>query len=195
MKKLAVVVLMLAGLAIAQQPGEPSAPQAPAAVAPPVNVPATAVVANTKTVRQEKPSRSDVNCAGFLTRQEFARGNRVVGGWNSPHAAKFVERDIIYLEGSGYKDGELVYLVRELRDPNRYELFKGQKGLVKAAGQPYADLGHARIIGQRSGVTLARVQFSCEQIVPGDLAIPYFSRPEVTYMTRAIFDRFPPTDI
>ena len=40
--------------------------------------------------------------------------------------------------------------------------------MLKAMGQPYAELGRVRIVDTRGKMAVAHVEFSCETIVPGD---------------------------
>jgi hypothetical protein len=66
--------------------------------------------------------------------------------------------------------------VRELRDPNRNEAYSGQHAAVRAVGQPYADLGRARVFAVRGTVAIARIEFSCSPVVPGDLTVSFEER-------------------
>src|SRR5580692_4435950 len=87
--------------------------------------------------RLEMPTSTDLYCAGFISRQLLPDGNYVAGGLESPSQAKFVNGDVVYLSGSGYQAGQQYTVLRELVDPNKYELFAGQHAMLKAAGQPY----------------------------------------------------------
>ena len=69
------------------------------------------------------------------------------------------------------QEGAVLSLVRELRDPNENEAFKGQHRAIHAAGQPYADLGRAQVVAIRGNVAVAHIDFSCAAVVPGDLAV------------------------
>ena len=51
----------------------------------------------------------------------------------------------------------LYEIVRELVDPNRYELFAGQHSMLKAMGQPYSELGRVRIVDTRGKMAVAGV--------------------------------------
>ena len=74
-----------------------------------------------------------------------------------------------FLAGQGYQTGQQYEIVRELVDPNQYELFAGQHAMLKAMGQPYAELGRVRIVDTRGKMAVGHVEFSCETIVPGRL--------------------------
>jgi hypothetical protein len=192
MKK-TVLLLSLVLLAVAAQaqqtdstpanaPGEPS-PEGtlPTSVSFPIE-------------RVQTPTNADIYCAGFLTKQRVPNANFVAGGLHTPNTTKFVNDEMIYLAGSGYQTGQQYTILRELRNPNKNELFAGQQGLIKAAGQPYAELGRVRIIDTRSKSAIAHVEFSCEPIVPGDIAVPFAEKAAVSFHPPMRFDRFAPAN-
>jgi len=144
--------------------------------------------------RVQTPTNADIYCAGFLTKQSVPNANFVAGGLNTPNTTKFVNDDMIYLAGSGYQTGQQYTILRELRNPNKNELFAGQQGLIKAAGQPYAELGRVRIIDTRSKSAIAHVDFSCEPIVPRDIAVPFAEKTAVSFHPPMRFDRFAPAN-
>jgi hypothetical protein len=82
-------------------------------------------------------------------------------------------------------------IVREVRNPNRNEAFRGQNARVGAAGKPYADLGRARVFTLRGDVAIARVEFSCAPIVPGDLVVPFEERAPIVLSGNTQLERFP----
>jgi hypothetical protein len=174
MKKTLVLVVLLSAVALAQQP----------AVAPPVQ-------ATNVAERVEGPTYSDLYCAGFVTNQTFSRANFVAAGLETPHATMFGERDIVYLNGSGYQVNGRYAIVRELRDPNRFEAFPGQRALLGSMGQPYAEMGRVRVLQLKGAMAIARVEFSCQAISPGDLVVEYQEKAPVSYRAAVPFDHFP----
>jgi hypothetical protein len=96
--------------------------------------------------------------------------------------------------GQGYQAGQQFTIVRELVDPNKDELFAGQNSMLKAMGQPYSELGRVRIVDTRGRMAVAHVEFSCETIVPGDIAMPYVEKPTVAFHMPERFDRFLPNN-
>ncbi len=139
------------------------------------------------------PTYADVYCAGFISRQSLPDANFVQGGLQTPQTTKFVSGDIVYLKGSGYTLGARYEIVRALRDINEYEMFPGQKKLVKSTGQPYEEIGRVRVIDTRSKATVAEVEYSCDPINPGDTAIPFAEKTMVAFHPPLRFDRFLPT--
>src|SRR5207302_1541838 len=81
-----------------------------------------------------------------------------------PQQTRFVEPNYIYAQGSGFAEGSDYLIVRKLRDPNRWESYKGQHSAIVAAGQPYADIGQASVVkgGVRGGQAILAVKKTCE---------------------------------
>ena len=142
--------------------------------------------------RVQTPTKADLYCAGFINKQLLPNVNFVAGGLDTPNTTKFVTGDMIYLAGGGYQTGQQFTIVRELQDPNRYELFDGQHALIRATGQPYSELARVRVVDTRSKMAIGEVEFSCDPIVPGDLAIPFVEKPTVQFHPAVHFDRFLP---
>jgi hypothetical protein len=138
------------------------------------------------------PTYADLNCAGFLSKQGVPDTTFVAGGLNSPHETKFVSGEVVYLSGGNYKDGDKLTFVRALRDPNRYEFFDGQEKLIAATGQPYAELAQGHVVDTRQGMAVANLDFACEAVVPGDLAVPFIQHSHLSYTRPQHFDVFAP---
>ncbi|HTD24954.1 MAG TPA: OmpA family protein [Terriglobales bacterium] len=198
---LAFAVLAGGQQALAQQPA--SQPQQPPAslqqgtqdqLPPP---PPQAVVSRTNLVEKvDAPTYSDVNCAGFITNQQVPEGTYITAGWDTPFETRFSEGKYAYLTGSGFQEGQQYSIIRKLRDPNRWEAFKGQHGAVAEAGQPYAEVGHMTIVqgGVRGNTAIGLITFACDGIVPHDLAIPYVERVVPKYKDPGPFDPFAPVN-
>jgi hypothetical protein len=180
--RLLVTAVLLTSCGLAQQ--------APTA-APPFKAQSNAATANV-TVQRVPVSRSDIYCSGYVTRQAADKTKFVVGGLESPHTARFVERDFIFLKGSGYKPGDQISIIREWRNPDPFDLYKGASKMLAETGQPFQDVGYARIVELRgSDIAVAQVEFSCEPAVAGDLIVPFVERPSVTVSPTVTLDRFP----
>jgi len=186
MKKTGLLLLLcMTAAAVAQQadpnPANQSTPEGtvPTSVSFPVE-------------RVQTPTSSDLYCAGFVNKQVLPNSNFVLGGLESPNTTKFVNNDLIYLAGHGYQAGQQYTIVRELRDANRYEIFAGQHSMLDAMGQPYAELARVRIVDTRSKSAVGHIEFSCEPVDPGDIAIPYAEKQPVVFHPPLRFDRFSP---
>jgi len=144
--------------------------------------------------RIQTPTPIDLACAGFVSKQLVPNSNFVAGDLYTPSDTKNSNGEVIYLAGKGYEVGQKYTVVRELHDPNRYEIFAGQHTLLKSMGQPYSELARVRIIDTRSKMAIAEVETSCDPVNPGDYVIPYVEKPAITFHPPLRFDRFVPSN-
>lgn len=185
MKKIGILILLAAISAAAQDTNssaaDANAPQgtAPTSVSFPVE-------------RIQTPTYADLYCAGFINKTLLPNANYVEGGLQTPNTTKFVTGDIIYLAGGGYTIGGQYTIVRELKDQNRYEVFPGQEKTLAATGQPYGEIGRVRIVDTRSKAAIGQIEYSCDPINPGDIAIPFTEKPAISFHPPLRFDRFIP---
>jgi hypothetical protein len=140
--------------------------------------------------RVQKPTAADLYCAGFVSKPLASKDKYVTGGLESPHTTRFANGEAIYLNGKGYEAGQEYTVVRELKDPNRYELFKGQWAALKAAGQPYAEVAKVKVIDTRNKMAVAQIEFSCDPVLPGDFLVPFVEKSTVSFHPPIRFDRF-----
>jgi hypothetical protein len=142
--------------------------------------------------RIQTPTTIDLECAGFVSKQLLANSNYVTGGLQTPSTTKYTNGEVVYLTGKGYELGQRYAIVRELRDPNEFEMFAGQHAMLKAMGQPYSELARVRVVDTRSRMAIAQIEVSCDPVNPGDLAIPYAQKPPIAFHPPVRFDRFLP---
>jgi hypothetical protein len=184
MKKLGLLLLLAAVSAGAQdatQAADANAPQGTASTS--VSFPVE---------RIQTPTYADLYCAGFINKSLLPDANYVAGGLQTPNTSKFVTGDIVYLAGGGYTIGGQYTILREMKDQNRYEVFPGQDKAMAAAGQPYGEIGRVRVVDTRSKMAIAEIEYSCDPINPGDIAIPFAEKPAVSFHPPLRFDRFVP---
>ncbi|MGH9536644.1 MAG: hypothetical protein ACRD3H_01900, partial [Terriglobales bacterium] len=190
MKKTGLLLLLCLATAVAA-----AAQQTESASAEQAGAQGTLMTMGTYPVeRVQAPTAADLYCGGFVSKDLVPNANFVSGGLESPNTTKFARNDTIFLAGSGYQTGQRYEILRELQDPNRYELFAGQHSMLKAMGQPYSELGRVRIIDTRGKMAVAEVEFSCEAIVPGDIAVPFAEKPSISFHLPERFDRFKPSN-
>jgi hypothetical protein len=170
MKRLLLVALLATGstLLMAQDNAQPQAPKAPK------------FQSNLK-IKPQAPTFSDVNCSGFVTKENVEAKTMVIGGEHSPHVSQFGGREMVFLSGETMTVGQAVRFVRRVSDKNRVEAFPGQYKMAKEAGDQWADLGYAHVVQVIDGTPMALIDFSCQPIVVGDLAIPFAERPPVPF--------------
>ena len=187
MKKTGMLLLLMvtATLAVAQQSTTAITPDASGIVNTSVNVPF---------VRFQTPTAADIYCAGFLTKDRVPDANYVNGGLQTPTSTKFETGELVYLAGTGYQAGQLYSIIREMRDVNEYEIYPGERKVLAAAGRPYGEIGRVRVVDTRSHSAIAQVEFSCDPINPGDVAVPFVEKPPVAFRVPGHFDRFAPAN-
>jgi hypothetical protein len=188
MKKIGLLVILVAVAAGAQS-------SADGAATADSNAPQGTIStsANFPVQRVQMPTYADVYCAGFINKQSLPDANFVAGGLQTPSTTKFVRGDIVYLQGSGYSAGAEYEIIRALRDINEYEMYPGQKKLLKATGRPYEEVGRVKVLDTRSKTAVAQIEYSCDPINPGDTAIPFAEKQMVPFHAPLRFDRFLPT--
>lgn len=181
MKKIGLLLLLLAGMVAAQQASsDGSGP-----IATSTNVP---------TVRYQTPTAADLYCAGFISKERVPDANYVNGGLETPSTTKFTNGEIVYLAGTGYQQGQEYTIVRELRDVNEYELYPGQRKALSSVGHPYSEVGRVRILDTRGHSAIAQVEFSCDPVNPGDVVIPFAEKQPISFHAPKSFDRFAPAN-
>jgi len=180
MRKSALVVVIMLGIGLFAQ-------EAP----PPPQPPAPQIARTNLVERAPGPSYSDIYCAGFITEQQISHVNTLIGGLGTPHAIHFTQDEYIFLASSGLQEGTRYGIVRELRDPNEYEMFHGQRAAINAVGQPYAELGYVRVLQIRGAIAIARVEYSCQSMTAGDLVVPYQEKAPLFFHDKHTLEMFP----
>jgi hypothetical protein len=184
MKKTGLFVLLLATASWAQSATDANSAEAPQGTSP--------TSASFPTERVQTPTYADVYCSGFINKQILPDANFVAGGLETPTTTHFTRGDIVYLRGTGYSAGAEYEIVRALKDANEYEMFPGQKKLLKETGQPYEEVGRVKIVDTRSKSAVAYIEYACDGIAPGDTAIPFAEKQMVAFHPPIRFDRFLP---
>jgi hypothetical protein len=182
MKKTGLFVLLLATAAWSQSGTEAAAD--PQGTSPTSN--------SFPTLRVQKPTYADLYCAGFISKQILPDSSYVAGGLQTPSTTKFTRGDMVYLQGTGYTAGAEYEIVRALKDLNEYEMYPGEKKLLKETGQPYEEVGRVKVIDVRSKVAIGQVEFACDGVNPGDTAIPFAEKQAISFHEPVRFDRFLP---
>ncbi|MGZ4788201.1 MAG: hypothetical protein ACXVZX_06750 [Terriglobales bacterium] len=141
--------------------------------------------------RDEAPSYSDLYCSGFMTNESISKTNLITGGEFSPAQTQFSRGTTVFVGGGGMQAGSEYSVIRELKDPNHFEAFNGQRAAKAVAGQPYAELGRIKVVALRGNQAVAQVQFSCQNMTLGDIVVPFKEHPPVAYRKSGSMERFP----
>src|SRR6185437_10450357 len=137
------------------------------------------------------PTLSEVYCAGFISKEKLKPSGTMVAGNESPNQAQYTEGGYIFLTGSDLQEGKEYQLLRHAYDPNQYESFPGQLGILKKLGELYQDLGRAKVLYIRNKTAVAQIESSCSDVMPGDTAVPFQERPRPEFK-QTTFERFAP---
>jgi len=189
MKKTVLLVLLVSSLAFAQ-----TTPVTSTMAATPNDKGIVESTASVPFVRFQTPTQADIYCAGFISKEKLPDAKYVNGGLQSPTSTKFEIGELVYLTGKDYQVGSLYSIVRELRDVNQYEIYPGMRKQLDSVGHPYGEIGRVRILDVRSHSAVAQVEFSCDPINPGDVAIPFAEKPPVAFHVPGHFDRYAPAN-
>jgi outer membrane protein OmpA-like peptidoglycan-associated protein len=138
------------------------------------------------------PTPADMYCSGFITTDKVPTDHYVAAGWNSFDQTRYAAPiDYIYIRGRDIKVGDRYEIVREVKDPDRYEFYAGQSGAIRNAGEPYFEMGYAKVIDVQKHTAVAVPELACADFVIGDLAIPFTERTAPVFRVVPV-ERFTP---
>jgi hypothetical protein len=141
--------------------------------------------------KEAAPSYSDLYCSGFLTKESISHQNLIAAGFDAPRQTQYARGNTVFVSGGGLQVGSVYSVLREIRDPNHFEPFKGAKAAVAAAGQPYGQLGQIKVTELRGNIAVAEIVYSCQNMTTGDIVVPFQEHPPVMYRKTMTIDRFP----
>jgi len=146
--------------------------------------------ATTREVRLVPVSSTDMSCSGFLANSGVPHDHYLVGGWDTPNGVRYASGDYVYIHGV-LPEATEYSIVRALNNPDRAEFFTGQHHAIASAGQPYSEVGRVKIVAISNKTTVAHVESSCEDLLPGDFVIPLQQREPVVPRRMIPFTPFP----
>ena len=186
MKKTGLLLLLLAGLAFAQ-----STPPVTSTMAATPND--KGIVDSTPSVpfvRFQTPTQADIYCAGFISKDTLPDAKYVNGGLQTPTSTKFEIGELVYLAGKGYQAGHCTASCAKCVTSTSTRSIEGMRKLLGSVGHPYGEIGRVRVLDIRSHSAVAQVEFSCDPINPGDVAMPFVEKPPVAFHVPGHFDRY-----
>jgi hypothetical protein len=126
-------------------------------------------------------------CSGFITTNHVPTDHYVAAGWYSPDQTRFAAGiDYFYIHGRDIKVGDRYQIVRHVTDPDHYEFYPGERAAIRNAGEPYFELGYAKVVDVQKSTGIAIPELACADFVVGDVAIPFVER------TAPVFRVVPP---
>ncbi|MBI2682028.1 MAG: hypothetical protein HYX26_02215 [Acidobacteriales bacterium] len=159
-----------------------------AALAAQQAAPAPEIARTNLKARVTAPTENDMYCSGFISAAPIAKTSYVAGAWDSPFQTLYSTNDHIYLTGGSYEKGQTLSVLRPVKNVTRYEIVKGEFAAARAAGTPYQEVGRATVVDVRGAVAVAKVEFSCDAIFPGDITTSFSSRETPQYRREVPFD-------
>ncbi len=144
--------------------------------------------------------RSQADCTGFIASPSIPRDLFVVGGADDDfHSVvrQFVRGDSIYI--SQHKDRDFAVgaeysVVRPASELFLTMRYQGERWDVHRLGKPYEDVAQVTVTHVNQQGAVARVNFSCGSIVPGDILVPFQPRAIPEYTVSKPLDHFTPLD-
>jgi outer membrane protein OmpA-like peptidoglycan-associated protein len=131
-------------------------------------------------------------CSGFITTNHVPTDHYVAAGWGSPDQTRFAAKiDYFFIHGHDIKVGDRYEIVRHMTDPDHYEFYPGENAAIRNAGEPYVELGYAKIIDVQKSTAVAVPELACADFVVGDVAIPFVERTAPVFRVVPV-ERFAP---
>ena len=156
MKRLAIIAVLACGSLWAQS-------------TPPAQSPAA--------TKSFVPGYTQMYCAGFVYHRTLPRKNFVIASKEAPHVDQFPMGETVFLGGPNLKAGERYSIVREVVDPNIEMSSPEQAHRFKRLGHLYKEIGWVTVSSLQKDVAVAKIGFSCDPAVPGDILVPFEEKP------------------
>jgi hypothetical protein len=142
---------------------------------------------------------SQAYCAGFFSDSTVPRNVTVLGGsdddFHSP-VRQFVKGESVFLSvhnGSDVAVGTEFSVVRPADNIFQTIRYQGENWEIRKLGSPYSDVAQMKVTHSSPKGIVAKITFSCEAVVPGDILVPFQTR-AIPEFTAAALDRFKPFD-
>jgi hypothetical protein len=138
------------------------------------------------------PTPADMYCAGFIATEHIPGDHYIAAGWNSPDQTRFAAAmDYVYIHGRDMKVGDRWQIVRHAKNPNLHEGYAGANAAIRSVGEPYFELGYAKVIDVQKDTAVAVPELACADFVDGDVALPFVERTPPVFRDVTL-DRFAP---
>lgn len=141
------------------------------------------------------PNTADVYCSGMVTNEAVPYDTYLISGEESTPTTIYSENNYMYINkgaSQGVKVGDEFMISRPEKDLVPYEWFQGQRGIRRAMGKQWQDLGRVKVVVAGKDVATVLVVYACEHLERGDYARPAAERPVPAIKPAKDFDRFAP---
>jgi hypothetical protein len=142
-------------------------------------------------------TRTQADCTGFIAKPDVQRGIFVLGGADDDfHSVvrQFVQGDSIFItsKGGDLAVGAQYSVIRPANELFDTTYYSGERWDIGKLGKPYEDVAQVRVTHVNPGAIVAKVTFSCQSVVPGDILVPFQPRAIPEYTVSAPLDHFIP---
>ncbi len=126
-------------------------------------------------------SPSQADCTGFITSNVPTNIIVSAGADNDLESSirQFKPGESLYLHNRSkakFSVGEQFSLVRQAKELFRTTRYDGEHWAIHGLGKPYEDVGRVEVTHVTPEGAIAQVLFTCVEIYPGDIAVPYQAR-------------------
>ena len=131
---------------------------------------------------------STLFCAGYIRYQKLPHMPEIVGAQEEQEQGTFADGDVVYLnEGSqqGIKEGQTFQIIRPRGTVKG--VHKHKKGFL---GIYVQDIGQLQVFKVRENTSVAKITFSCDSALLGDLLAPVPDRPSLYQRAAGDLDRY-----
>ena len=145
-------------------------------------------------------SHSQAYCTGFVAETSVPNDLFVLGGADDDfHSVvrQFVNGESIFIsqrKGGDIAVGTEYSVVRPTKELFETMHYQGEGSEIRKSGRPYADVAQVKVTHVNSGGVVAKITFSCEAVVPGDILVPFQPRTIPEYTVSKPLDHFAPLD-
>lgn len=146
-------------------------------------------------------THSQAACTGFIADPALPRDLFVLGGADDDfHSVvrQFVQGESIFIShhnnGENPSVGVQYRVIRPAHDLFQTMHYADERRDLRRMGTPYEDVAEVTVSHVNPDGVVAKVNFSCEPIVPGDTLVAYQPRPIPEYTLSPPLDHFAPLD-
>ena len=137
---------------------------------------------------QRVADKSKLYCAGYIRHQTLPHMPEIVGAQEEQEQRTYADGDVVYLnEGSqqGIKEGQTFQIIRPRGTVKG--VHKHKKGFL---GIYVQDIGQLQVFKVRENTSVAKITFSCDTALLGDLLAPVPDRPSLYQRAAGDLDRY-----
>jgi hypothetical protein len=130
---------------------------------------------------------NNLYCAGFVESNSVDTSNRIVGAQEEQEKFTYAQGDNVYINFGANRGAKVGDKFAVIRPRGRVETRWSKK---RNLGFYVQEVGNVEIIRVKNDVSVARISYSCENFLLGDLLQPMTTRTSPTFKQRPALDVF-----